>query len=267
MIRRLLFLATAAMLVLGACSSSNSASTAPVLTDPKDILTQSVATIKDIKSFHIHADVTGSVTIDLTGSGSGGAIDLKGTNADGDVDIANKKLHVAFGAPNLLSVTGDVIVIGDTTYTKVSLLSTKYSKSVSTNSSDPVSAATDPTQIIDQLNSFLNQPGVAPTKLADEACGDTTCYHVSLNLSGDQLSSITGAIGSAAPTAAGPSASASTGTVDVWVQKNDLRPAKLTVNASIGTIGTIAVTLTISKYDAPVTVTAPADSEIEPAAS
>ncbi len=257
MFRRLHFLATAATVAFSACSTA--ASTAPALTDPKDILAKTVVTLKDVKTFHMHADVSGSVKLDLSGSGNPGALDLKGTNADGDMDIANKKFHLSFGAPSLLGVTGDLIVIDKTTYTKISLLGPKYTKSESTAGADPVSAATDPQKMIDELNKFLNQPGVAPTKLADEKCGDKDCYHVSMNLTSEQLSGVTSGLGSGAPTGSG--------TVDVWVQKTDNRPAKFTVNANAGDTGTIAVTLTISGYDAPVTVTAPADTDVAPAAS
>ena len=111
-----------------------------------------------------------------------------------------------------------------------------------------------------ELDKFLSQPGVAPTKLADEKCGDRDCYHVSLNLTSDQLGGVvTGALASAAPTGSG--------TIDVWVQKNDLRPVKVTITADGGAQGTAAVTLTLSKYDEPVTIDAPAEADIQPAAS
>ena len=257
MFRRLLFLATAATLAFSACSTA--APAAPALTDPKDILTKSVATLKDVKSFHLHAEVSGTVKLDLSGSGNPAALDLKGTTADGDIDIANKKIHASFAAPALLGVTGEIIVIDKTTYTKVSLLGPNFSKTTSAAGSDPASAATDPQKAIDELNKFLNQPGVAPTKLADEKCGDKDCYHVSLNLTSEQLSGVTGGLSSGAPNG--------TGTVDVWVQKSDLRPAKLIINATSGDTGTVAVTMTLSNYDGPVTVTAPADADVQPAAS
>jgi hypothetical protein len=257
MVRRLLLLASAAALALGACTTG--ATAAPVLTDPREILTQAIATFKNVKSLHLHADVSGQLKIDLTKSGNPGELDLKGTTADADVDITNKKAHLSFGAPLLLGLTGDIIMIDKTTYTKISLMGPKYSKSESTAASDPASAATDPQKVTDELTAFLNQPGVAPTKQADEKCGDRDCYHVSLNLTSDQLGGMSGALASAAPTGSG--------TLDIWVQKNDLHPAKLTLAANGGDQGTVAVTLTMSNYDAPVTISAPADAEVQPAAS
>jgi hypothetical protein len=256
MFRRMLFLATAATVAFGACTAAPPA--APALTDPKDILTKSVATLKDVKSFHMHADVTGTVKFDLTGGNNGSSLDLKGTSADGDVDIANKKAHVSFGAPALLGVTGDLIAIDKTTYTRISLIGTKYTKQVS-DATDPSGAAANPQQAIDEITKFLNTPGVAPTKLADEKCGDKDCYHVSMNLTSDQLNGVTGGLGSSAPTG--------TGTVDVWVQKTDLRPAKMTVGANMGDQGNLSVAVTLSAYDAAVTINPPADADIAPTAS
>jgi hypothetical protein len=254
MFRRLSFMIAAAALVLSACSSA--ASTAPALTDPKDILTKTVAALKDVKTMHLRADVTGSVKFDPTGSGSAGAIDLKGTTLEGDIDLGNKKLHLAFAAPGLMGVTGDLILIDQVSYVKVSLLGPKYSKSTSTDTSSP----TDPQNLVNSVNEFLSKPGVAPTKLADEKCGDQDCYHVSLNLTSDQLGSvIPSGLESAAPTGSG--------TVDVWVRKNDLRPSKVNINATGGDMGTVAVALVFSAYDAAVTVNPPADADIEPAAT
>jgi hypothetical protein len=258
MFRRLLFVITAAMVALAGCSSAPAAPTASPLTDPKDILTKSVLTLKDIKTMHLHADVSGTVKLDLTGSGSAGALNLQGTTADGDLDVTNKKVHISFAAPALLGVTGDIIVLDKTTYTKISLIGPKYTKTESTSTDDPISSATDPQKTIDEVNKFLNTPGVAPTKLADEKCGDKDCYHVSMNLTSEQLGGVTG-LASSTPSG--------TGKVDVWVQRNDLRPAKLAVDVNMGDMGTATVTLTISNYDAPVTVNAPADADIAPAAS
>ena len=114
--------------------------------------------------------------------------------------------------------------------------------------------------MIDDINTFLNTPGVAPTKQADEKCGDKDCYHVTLNLTSAQLNDATGgALASAAPTASG--------TADVWFQKTDLRPAKLTIAGNAGAQGTLSLTMTLSNYDAAVTVTAPADLDVAPASS
>ena len=255
MLRRLAFLIAGAAIVVGAGSSG--APAAPALTDPKEILTKSVTSLKDVKSFHMKADVAGEVKLDLTGQGSaGGALSLQGTTAEGDVDIANKKAKIAFAAPALFGVTGEVIQIGNDTYTKISLLSDKYQKTTS-SADDPAAAAGDPLKAIQELTDFLNKPGVAPTKLADEKCGDKDCYHVQLTLTPEMLGEVSGAI----PGASGaPEAS---GSIDLWVQKDNLRPAKMTLAMDLKEMGNVDVTLGFSNYDGAVTVEAPPADQVE----
>src|SRR4051812_34262167 len=110
MFRRLAGVATIATLALGACSAAPPA--APSVTDHKEILTKTDTSLKYVKSFHLAADVTGNVKLDLSGTGNAAPLDLKGTTAQGDVDIANKKAHVSFSAPAFLGLAGDIIVIG-----------------------------------------------------------------------------------------------------------------------------------------------------------
>ena len=254
MFRRLSFLIAAAALALGACSSGTPA--ASPLTDPKAILTQSVEALSKVKSFHIAATVTGTLTIDLMGTGSPTPLELKGTTLEGDIDLANKKLHISFAAPALLGVTGDIIVIDKTSYVRVSLLGNKYTKSTSTDTTAP----TDPSNIVDEVNKFLDQPGVNPVKLPDEKCGDLDCYHVQVKITSDQL-------GGVLPSGLESAAPSGDGTIDVLIHKNDLLPSKLTVAATAGDMGTIAVDVVFSNYNGTVTVNPPADSDIEPSAS
>ena len=86
MIRRLAACVALVALVAGACGSS-----APALTDP-EIVAQSVATLQTMKSFHLHATASGTIKIDLLGTGNALPVDLQGTTADADVDFANGKV-------------------------------------------------------------------------------------------------------------------------------------------------------------------------------
>ena len=81
MIRRLAACVALIALVAGACGS-----TTPVLTDPKEIVAQSVATLQTMKSFHLHATASGTIKIDLLGTGNALPVDLQGTTADGLTD-------------------------------------------------------------------------------------------------------------------------------------------------------------------------------------
>src|SRR5664279_4945565 len=114
MIRRLAACLAVVAIVAGACGGTS----APALTDPKDILTQSVASLSTLKSAHVHLDVAGTFNADLQGTGTPTAIDLQGTTADMDIDLPNKKIHASFGVPALLGLSGDLIQIGSDQYIK-----------------------------------------------------------------------------------------------------------------------------------------------------
>ena len=253
MLRRLTFLVACAAIVVGACTTAQQAATA--LTDPKEILTKSILSLKDVKSVHFKAEASGQVKIDLTGQGGAGAIDLKGTAAEGDLDIGNKKLKLGFAAPGIFGVTGELIQVVNDSYIKVNLLGEKYQKSTSTPDASG-EVASDPLKVIQEVNDFLNKPGVAPTKLADERCGDKDCYHVAVNITCDQLGdSLGGLVPSGAP--------GGTGVLDLWVQKDSLRPAKLGVKVTAGDMGTVDVLVTFSNYDAAVTIEPPPADQVE----
>jgi hypothetical protein len=255
MFRRLAVLVASAAVVVGACSATPAA---PAITDPKEILTKSVLAMKDVKSFHFKAEVNGEVKLDLSGQGAaGGALNLQGTTAEGDLDIANKKAKISFAAPALFGAAGEVVQIGKDTYTKVNVLGDKYQKSTS-EGDDAGSAAEDPQKAIQELNDLLNKPGFAPTKQADEKCGDKDCYRVSLNMTSAQLGeAIPGGLGGASAPPEG------SGTLDLWVQKDNLRPAKLAVSINAAEMGTVTVNVTFTNYDAAVTIEAPPADQVQ----
>ncbi|HEX7473963.1 MAG TPA: LppX_LprAFG lipoprotein [Candidatus Limnocylindrales bacterium] len=251
MIRRLAACLAVVAIVAGACGGTS----APALTDPKDILTQSVASLSTLKSAHVHLDVAGTFNADLQGTGTPTAIDLQGTTADMDIDLPNKKIHASFGVPALLGLSGDLIQIGSDQYIKISLVGPKYKKSTTpTSTTASSSPPTDPQTVIAGLKDGLSKLTTPPVKDADEKVGDQDCYKVTLKLTAADLS------GAGAPL---PSGTTGDGTIDVWVRKNDLRPAKLLATINAGTQGTLTVTVTISNIDSAVTIDAPPADQID----
>lgn len=257
--RRLAVLIAATSMVLSACGSP----AAPALTDAKDILSKSIVALQGLKSAHIHVDLSGSVKADISGSGTASPIDLSGTTADLDIDLANKGLHVAAAVPALLGVTLDVIVIGNDTYTKVSLLGTKYKKSSTTDLASLVPASagaiasgnvTDPQTILADVKAALDKLATPPVKDPDEKCGDQDCYKVTLAITAADLSSAGQALGTSVN---------ATGNVDVWVRKNDLVPSKALVTINAGDQGTLTLTLTVSNVNSAVTIAAPPADQID----
>ena len=266
MIRRLAACLAVLALVVSACGS-----TAPALTDPKDIVAQSLNTVQAMKSFHLHAALSGSVKIDILGTGNPTAVDLQGTTADADVDVANGKLKASLNAQALF-ITGDLIYVGTDAYVKSALLGPKYKKfslgdligmvpGASPGASPAPSVAVpsvDPSAAIQSVKDALGKLAVPPVKNADEKIGDQDCYKVTISVSQADLAGLTPSlpvVGSGATFNA---------TIEVWVRKNDLRPAQVTVTATSGTDTNVKLTLTISNIDTPVVIDAPPADQVEP---
>jgi hypothetical protein len=255
MVRRPLFaLGLVAAIALGACGGSPGASP---ISDPKEILTKALEATQDAKSVHFKADVAGSVALDLTGQGSGGPLELTGTTVEGDVDLAGGNVQASFSAPTLFGLSGELIAIGQDSYLKVSLFGDKYQKSTS-ETGGPTDALADPQRTIADLQKALDDLPTPPTKAPDEKCGDKDCYRVTVELpTTDVGGALGGVLGSSAPDVSG------SGTLDVWVQKDDLRPAKLAITADAGDQGTLAITVQLTDWDAAVSITAPPADQVQ----
>ncbi|MFL5726444.1 MAG: hypothetical protein ACJ765_09015 [Chloroflexota bacterium] len=243
-------------LVIAACSG---APAAPALSDPKEILTQTVASLKDVKTVEMVGTLTGKVQA----AELGGSLDLSSTTLAGALDIPNQKAKFTIDAPSLLGTKLEALVVDGFAYVKMvgplagmaGLEAGKYVKqAVPADANKPV---TDPAEIAKSLDTFkagLEKLPTPPTKEADEKCGDQDCYHVKIKISAAELASL-------APQAA--STASGDVTLDVWSRKSDLRPAKVDVSVASQEMGTVGVTLTF-KYDVPVEVTAPpADQVVE----
>ncbi len=260
--------------VAAACSGTPAAS--PV-SDPAEILTQSIASLKDVKTIQVHGDIAGKLSL----AQMGGAIDLAGTTVDVAVDVPNQAVHLNLSAPSFMGTTVDAIVVDSKAYLKLAgplagLLGAgagdKYLVTDVTPTADGASPAPsmDTAAAIDDLRAQIAKLP-APTKLADEKCGDVDCYHVQIHADGSALSGLgssilPGAASSAAPDAsAAPVASAGTGdvTVDVWTRKTDMRPAKVTLTATTPDSGDLTATFTFT-YDQGVTITAPPADQTAP---
>jgi hypothetical protein len=248
--RRRLFLSLIVLVaILAACAGPST----PALTDPKEILAKALEAVGAAKTVHLAADVTGTLSLDLTGSGQGAPLDLKGTGITGDVDLVGKKLKGSASVPALLGLTADLIVIGPDSWTKVSLMGPRWQHS--TTPPGPEAAATDMTKTIADLKAALDKLATPPTKVADEKCGDKDCYHLKLQLASADL----GPLASAAPGISGDAA------VDIWVERGTNRPLKLTVVVNAGAQGTVTMTLTLSNYDAAVAIDPPPADQVDQA--
>jgi hypothetical protein len=257
-IRRPLALTTLALtaviaVVLGACQSTPQAS--PV-SDPKVILTNTLTSLKDIKTLEFSGSFTGAAKVPQLGD-----LDLSTMKLAGQADIPNKKAKVTLDAPSLLGTKIDAILIDATAYLKVAgplaialnASADKWTKiAVPQSSGNPADVATDPAKAAQDLQAQLDKLPTPPVKQADEKCGDQDCYHVTVHISQadmktlDPTSSVNGDV-----------------TIDVWSRKSDFRPARIAASIASVDLGTFGATIDI-KYDVSVSIDAPpADQVVE----
>ncbi len=237
--------------VMAACSSTPAA---PALTDPKDILTKSVTSLKDVKTFEFTGSFTGSVKADQLGT-----IDLSTMTLNGAMDIPNKKAKVSLDAPSLMGTKIDALLIDQTAYYKIAgplamalnASADKWTKvEVPDASTSPAGDVTDPQAAAKQIQDALDKLPSAPVKQPDEKCGDQDCYHVTITVTAadmkalDPTSSVNGDI-----------------KLDVWSRKSDYRPAKIALSVATVDMGTFGATIDI-KYDVAVSVEAPPADQV-----
>ena len=241
---------------LGACQS-----TPPALTDPKEILTRSIAAVQGAKSVHVEAKLDGTISLPAGASTSPG-ITLSGTSLSGDVDIAGSRAHLAFQVPALLGLSGDLVEIGTTAYLKTSLggpLYTKTNLGAAAASFAPsgLPSAIPSFDAVGPVASFLTRPGVNPTKRADVACGSATCYEVAIDLTPTEIAALAG------PAPSLPIDVSSTSiSITIDVDKASLRPASVAVAVNAGATGSLTLTTALTNWDASVSIAAPPADQI-----
>jgi hypothetical protein len=232
--------------VLAACQST------PALTDPKQIITDGMSATADLKSFHISLAVDGTVTI----PDSGGTFDLANTTFEGDVDVENENASLSFAVPALLSLSGELRLIGTDMYVKTSLTGPLWSHQANepTASGSP---AQDVQGMIEQVTEFLEKDGVVSEKLEDADCGERTCYHVRVTIPSELLAE-EGATASMDPsTVFGDSL-----VLDLLFDREKLWLTEISTSVDSEEVGTLNATITFSSFDEAVTVTAPPEAEV-----
>lgn len=251
------WLLTTAAVVLAACQT---APAAPLLTDPKEILTETVVSLKDVTT----VEITGSFTGTLDAAELGGTFDLSSIAVSGAVDVPNKKAKFNVNAPTLMGTAIDAIVLADAAYVKIDgMLSTmmggtpgKYTKTdIPADAGEQVNDPAAIAKAIDAFRAALDRLPTAPTKAADEKCGDQDCYRVTLSLSAEDLAALD----------PGTAAMAGSGTMslDLWTRQSDRLPAKVALNVTSPEIGTVGMTFEF-RYGGSVSVEAPPADQIAP---
>jgi hypothetical protein len=249
-----LLIATLASLAIVGC---NTAPVAPPLSDPKEILVQSIGSMQGAKTMQL----SGSFGGNLNASGMG-QFDLSTVKLTVAADVEGKKARITLDAPTLLGTAIDVITLEDSVFMKMTgplaamagMDATGKYLQMPVDSGAVPDEATDPVKALEELRKSLDDLPAAPEKLADEKIGDADAYHVRLSLSGEQLGELS------------PEAGTAVGDVslDIWSRKSDVRPVRIGFSVDAGEQGTVTGTFDLT-YDAAVNIAAPPADQVVPA--
>jgi hypothetical protein len=221
-----------------------------------------------------------------------GDLKLDGTSIEGDVDIANQAGHITFNYPAGLAaaggagsgpLTGDIIVVNGTLYYKISMTGPKYMKmdlgslgslagglTGSLPSALPTAGGSAMSGLTDQLSSLrqaMDQAGAKATLVGVEQIGGQDAYHINVSVPLDMINSqIAAAAAKASAMPAGLAAiKIDSASIDFWFYKDSYRPAQFELKGASSAIGNLDLMVTISAYDQPVTITAPAADQVQAA--
>lgn len=244
--------------VLAACGGQKP----PALSDPRAIVDGALDAVGEAKSVHLEVEVTGSLAAGLGGQAAGGSLDLEGTTAEADVDLAAGNVRGSFAAPALPGLDGQLIAIDRVAYLRVDLLGPRYRKLA--GGGGLLAALADPRRAISELRQALDELPGPPRKAPDETCGDADCYRVTIPV---PVTGLAGALGDGlggVPGWPAPGGADGTGgTIDLWVRTSDLRPARLVVTADGGSQGTLTITVQLTRWDQPVSISAPPADQVD----
>jgi hypothetical protein len=237
------------------------------LTDPADILTQGAQATAQADRFHLALTVEGDVT-DRT---SGDPVALDGVSVEGDVDVANHAAQVSFSLPMLFGMEGELILIDGELYLLTPMAGDQWihMPASSEGGDEPTEEPTNE-EIAQKIDELLATEGVSLTKLADQACGEDTCYHLQLSISEEAMAAhedmggvdeVGGSdeLGGLVPDPefSGPAV------VDLLFQHNGLWLREVTVSSE-GDAGEASFTAELSEFNTAFDISAPpADQVIE----
>jgi hypothetical protein len=256
-------------IVAAGCAGSSATSTPSPLSDPNEILARSLVNLGQAQTFHLGGTVSGSVDMSGLGALGGssslgltGKLDLKGGTIDGDVDVAHQAGHVTLSFPTLFGLAVDLIQVDGYSYTKINLMSDKYSRS-QTDVSAVGSAVPGPSggiaDVVAQVRGLLESSGATATLTGHSKVDGKDAYELALSIPADKLNVELASLVPGWP----PNASLDSASATYMVYTDALLPAQLEVKASSPSLGNLDVAATLTRYDQAVTIKAPPADQVE----
>jgi hypothetical protein len=259
----------------------------PTPADPDALFSLGIAEGPAWRSFHMKIAVGGTVKaafLKTLGNPSWAKLTtdavLDGTVMEGDVDAQNLAFHLAIAVPSVAAfgsaaVTGDLIIKDSNMYLKMAALGGKYREvklgTISKELGVPVSVPTPGgsaliglANLTSSIRSQLESVGVTPRVVGVEQIGGRDAYHIDLTVPLDKVNSDLAA--AAAKAGAGAAIvnelkidSVSSG---IWIYKDNYQLAQVQIAGASSTAGNLTFTMTLTNFDQPVTIDAPAASDV-----
>jgi hypothetical protein len=262
--RRTTTAALAVALILTGCQQQ-----ANLLTDPNVILAAAASSTASATSVHVDVTADGPIEFDPFGTGAGAAINLRGTTAAADLDLAKRNLRATFSSPNLMGIAGELIVLDGTAYLKSTLTGPKYL--TTTVPTAPDASPAPSAQALGGISDLLTSADLEPSKGDDVPCAGGTCYTINIKLTPEKVAALgggsgTGAIPSAPiPGITLPNLSDATADIAIHVEQTTNRLSDIDAVVHLGDVGDPHVVVTFTKWNEPVAVTAPPADQVAPA--
>jgi hypothetical protein len=252
------------------CGSSSSSPTASPVSDPNVIIARSLSGLQDVRTLHVEARLDGFINVEAVSGLAGGSLagqltgpmKLDNSTLSGDVDIAHQAVRISVTVPSLFGLTEDVIVVDGYVYARSSLNGDKYSKtktsSVLPGAGLAPSASPDIAGIAATLEAAMQTAGVTATLVGRDKVDGRDAYHVALSIPIDKLNQAIASAGGRDATGMTVDSVA----LDYWAYVDGLQPARVQAAASSPSLGSLNLTVTLTKYNEPVTITPPPDSQV-----
>lgn len=239
--------------------------------DPYQILTNAVTTTATATSFHVLAEANG--TVNLGESMGNVPFPIDGTKAEGDISINPPAVSLTFDVPiQGLAISGGLIVPNDgNAYVKLALPMGSVDDLwhvMAIGALDIPGTLASPPPAADlaaQLKQEFDTAGVTITNEGDTSCVAGTCTRLHLEVPASAIEDNVGDLGGVLP-GESPSTSAAPVApipVDILVDQASGRLDSVSAAfADAATGNNVTLTVTISNYDVPVTVSAPPADQV-----
>lgn len=259
--------AFAVAVVVAGCGNGGSPAASPI-TDANVLITQSALSLQNVKSIHFDVTVDGSVSSSALGAsslGTSGSIKLDGTTLSGDMDIQSQAYHITMSMPTLMGMTADIIQVGGSMYTKISLTGDKYTKTAATDlgavASVGPAASLDISKEVSDFKTSLEGAGAVATMKGSDTVDGRDSYHASVSVPIATINNMIATQGGS--TFAGMTLDSAS--LDYWAYKDTLQPAKMEIKGTSAALGNVDLVITLTKYDAKVQIAAPPADQIQTA--